>query len=452
MAEIAKVRGEGARGLRATPAGPRHARRRLLLRISAARAGWAALRPEIAWKSASSADAFMSPSPKSSRSSPHCCPRPPQGRRMVSPAPGDPLFAAGTVTAAGPCPSRLLLPLLLAAPAGGDRQHLLGAAGHRGASWLRFSSSLTVFVLAFGLAQLPCGPLADRFAGARCSSRGWAATPSRPWAVRWPRSVGWLVGWRAQADGSHLGVCAAVRDLYLAHEAAHHGARPHRAGRGSRAVRARAGACLFRAGMALGAGRDGVHEGALRPVLISRRRTPLAPGGRHVAATRGSARARCLRDAASVHGPCYKAATWRRDLLLPAAGRPWSTSTCWASRPRCTGDPGGRLAGLHLQHHDVPSPAAALLLRTVQLRVPEPFWAPASRRSGALWPQSAPLALLLGMRGTPGHGIHQPCGQAGAVGDSAAAGRPRRLVVGLRDDGRRLLAWASSQRASSTTP
>jgi len=56
----------------------------------------------------------------------------------------------------------LLLPLLLAAqPVATDSYlpALPAIARELGSA----SSSLTVFVLAFGLGQLPCGPLSDRF-------------------------------------------------------------------------------------------------------------------------------------------------------------------------------------------------------------------------------------------------------------------------------------------------
>jgi 4-carboxymuconolactone decarboxylase len=58
------------------------------------------------------------------------------------------------------------------------------------------STSLTLFVLAFGFAQLLCGPLADRFGRRPVLLAGLAATRSRRWAA--PSRAAWRC-WRAGA-------------------------------------------------------------------------------------------------------------------------------------------------------------------------------------------------------------------------------------------------------------
>lgn len=118
----------------------------------------------------------------------------------------------------------LLLPLLLAAqPVATDSYlpALPAIAQDLGSA----SASLTVFVLAFGFGQLPCGPLSDRFGrrpvlltGLACytiAALGCAVAPGIPMLV----SCRALQGFSMAA----ILVCAraAVRDLYPAHEGPH---------------------------------------------------------------------------------------------------------------------------------------------------------------------------------------------------------------------------------------
>lgn len=114
-----------------------------------------------------------------------------------------------------------LLPLLLAAqpmatdsylPALPEIARDLGSA----------STSLTVFALAFGCAQLLCGPLADRFGRRPVLLAGLACYVLAALGAALAASAAGLTGWRAlqgMAMAAIL-VCAraAVRDLYPAHE------------------------------------------------------------------------------------------------------------------------------------------------------------------------------------------------------------------------------------------
>ena len=115
----------------------------------------------------------------------------------------------------------LLLPLLLAAqpvatdgylPALPEIARDLGSA----------SSSLTVFMLAFGVAQLVCGPLADRFGRRPVLLTGLACYTAAAAGCALAGSADALVAWRAVQGAAMAAilVCAraAVRDLYPAHE------------------------------------------------------------------------------------------------------------------------------------------------------------------------------------------------------------------------------------------
>lgn len=118
----------------------------------------------------------------------------------------------------------LLLPLLLAAqsvatdgylPALPEIARDLGSA----------SSSLTVFMLAFGVAQLVCGPLADRFGRRPVLLTGLACYTVAAAGCALAGSADALVAWRAVQGAAMAAilVCAraAVRDLYPAHEGPH---------------------------------------------------------------------------------------------------------------------------------------------------------------------------------------------------------------------------------------
>lgn len=114
-----------------------------------------------------------------------------------------------------------LLPLLLAAqpmatdsylPALPEIARALGSA----------STSLTVFALAFGCAQLACGPLADRWGRRPVLLAGLAGYALAALGSALADSAATLTAWRAGQGAAMAAilVCAraAVRDLYPAHE------------------------------------------------------------------------------------------------------------------------------------------------------------------------------------------------------------------------------------------
>ncbi|MEJ8810254.1 multidrug effflux MFS transporter [Variovorax ureilyticus] len=118
----------------------------------------------------------------------------------------------------------LLLPLLLAAqPVATDSYlpALPAIARELGAA----SSSLTVFVLAFGLGQLPCGPLSDRFGRRPVLLVGLALYMAAALGGALATGIPMLAACRALQGFSMAAilVCAraAVRDLYPAHEGPH---------------------------------------------------------------------------------------------------------------------------------------------------------------------------------------------------------------------------------------
>lgn len=118
----------------------------------------------------------------------------------------------------------LLLPLLLAAQPVATDSYLpalpaialeLGSA----------SASLTLFVLAFGIAQLICGPLSDKFGRRPVLLGGLACYALASVGGAFATSIFMLGSWRA-VQGLAMAailVCAraAVRDLYPAHEGPH---------------------------------------------------------------------------------------------------------------------------------------------------------------------------------------------------------------------------------------
>ena len=118
----------------------------------------------------------------------------------------------------------LLLPLLLAAqPVATDSYlpALPAIAQDLGSA----SSSLTVFVLAFGLGQLPCGPLSDHFGRRPVLLTGLALYALAALGCVLSPDIPMLVVCRAVQGFSMAAilVCsrAAVRDLYPAHEGPH---------------------------------------------------------------------------------------------------------------------------------------------------------------------------------------------------------------------------------------
>ncbi|MDM0002861.1 multidrug effflux MFS transporter [Variovorax sp. J22P240] len=118
----------------------------------------------------------------------------------------------------------LLLPLLLAAqPVATDSYlpALPAIAQDLGSA----SASLTVFVLAFGFGQLPCGPLSDRFGRRPVLLTGLAIYALAALGCAVAPGIPMLVACRALQGFSMAAilVCAraAVRDLYPAHEGPH---------------------------------------------------------------------------------------------------------------------------------------------------------------------------------------------------------------------------------------
>ncbi|RZL87149.1 MAG: MFS transporter [Variovorax sp.] len=121
-------------------------------------------------------------------------------------------------------PFALLLPLLLAAqPVATDSYlpALPAIARELGSA----SASLTVFVLAFGFGQLPCGPLSDRFGRRPVLLTGLACYAFAALGCALAPGIPMLVACRALQGFSMAAilVCAraAVRDLYPAHEGPH---------------------------------------------------------------------------------------------------------------------------------------------------------------------------------------------------------------------------------------
>ncbi|AGU50510.1 putative transporter, MFS-type [Variovorax paradoxus B4] len=316
----------------------------------------------------------------------------------------------------------LLLPLLLAAqPVATDSYlpALPAIAKELGSA----STSLTLFVLAFGFAQLLCGPLADRFGRRPVLLAGLGCYAVAALGGAFAGSVAVLAGWRTLQGFSMAAilVCAraAVRDLYPAHEG------PHVMARGLTGLGV-VGllAPLLGAWLVQGAGWRWVMVSmALYALLLlalcwrsfGETRRPLAGD---LSAPRGSARAvfasRSFRAWASLAATTYGGLFcflllspmvyigylgWSPAMYgwIPAGGSLvyiFSTTLC------------RRLLRRHGPVHTVQLGAALSI-------------AGASIQALGCWlaPHSA-VPLLAGHAVyCLGHGIHQPCGQAGAVGD-----------------------------------
>ena len=316
----------------------------------------------------------------------------------------------------------LLLPLLLAAqPVATDSYlpALPAIAKELGSA----STSLTLFVLAFGFAQLLCGPLADRFGRRPVLLAGLGCYAIAALAGAFAGSVAVLAGWRTLQGFSMAAilVCAraAVRDLYPAHEG------PHVMARGLTGLGV-VGllAPLLGAWLVQGAGWRWVMASMALYALVllalcwrsfAETRRPLAG---EPSAPRGSTRAvfasRSFRAWASVAATTYGGLFcflllspmvyigylgWSPAMYgwIPAGGSLvyiFSTTLC------------RRLLRRHGPVH------------TVQLGATLSMAGAAIQALGCwLAPHSA-LPLLAGHAVyCLGHGIHQPCGQAGAVGD-----------------------------------
>ncbi|WP_280192800.1 MFS transporter [Delftia sp. PS-11] len=320
----------------------------------------------------------------------------------------------------------LLLPLLLAAQPVATDSYLpvlpeiareLGSA----------SSSLTMFMLAFGIAQLVCGPLADRFGRRPVLLAGLACYAAAAAGCALAGSASALVAWRAVQGVAMAAILicarAAVRDLYPAHEG------PHIMARGLTGL----GIVAL---MAPIAGAWGVHTIGWRWVLVAMSAYALvllALCWRTFSETRQvQAESAPLLSSASTGGmrqvlanPSFRAwtalaaATYGGifcflllspmvyiDLFglspvlygwIPAGGSlVYILSTLWCRR-------------LLSRHGPV---------RTVQLGASLSLLGPCIQVAGCILAPASPIPLLVGhAMYALGHGLHQPCGQAGAVGD-----------------------------------
>jgi len=316
----------------------------------------------------------------------------------------------------------LLLPLLLAAqPVATDSYlpALPAIAKELGSA----STSLTLFVLAFGFAQLLCGPLADRFGRRPVLLAGLGCYAIAALGGAFAGSVAVLAGWRTLQGFSMAAilVCAraAVRDLYPAHEG------PHVMARGLTGLGV-VGllAPLLGAWLVQGAGWRWVMASMALYALVllalcwrsfAETRRPLAG---EPSAPRGSTRAvfasRSFRAWASVAATTY-GGLFCFLLLSPMV---YIGYLGWSPAMYGWIPAGGSLVYIFS------TTLCRRLLRrygpvgTVQLGATLSMAGAAIQALGCwLAPHSA-LPLLAGHAVyCLGHGIHQPCGQAGAVGD-----------------------------------
>lgn len=316
----------------------------------------------------------------------------------------------------------LLLPLLLAAqPVATDSYlpALPAIAKELGSA----STSLTLFVLAFGFAQLLCGPLTDRFGRRPVLLAGLGCYAIAALGGAFAGSVAVLAGWRTLQGFSMAAilVCAraAVRDLYPAHEG------PHVMARGLTGLGV-VGllAPLLGAWLVQGAGWRWVMASMAFYALVllalcwrsfAETRRPLAG---ELSAPRGSTRAvfasRSFRAWASVAATTY-GGLFCFLLLSPMV---YIGYLGWSPAMYGWIPAGGSLVYIFS------TTLCRRLLRrygpvgTVQLGATLSMAGAAIQALGCwLAPHSA-LPLLAGHAVyCLGHGIHQPCGQAGAVGD-----------------------------------
>jgi DHA1 family bicyclomycin/chloramphenicol resistance-like MFS transporter len=316
----------------------------------------------------------------------------------------------------------LLLPLLLAAqPVATDSYlpALPAIAKELGSA----STSLTLFVLAFGFAQLLCGPLADRFGRRPVLLAGLGCYVIAALGGAFAGSVAVLAGWRTLQGFSMAAilVCAraAVRDLYPAHEG------PHVMARGLTGLGV-VGllAPLVGAWLVQGAGWRWVMASMSVYALVlfalcwrsfGETRRPLAGD---VSAPRGSARAvfasRSFRAWASVAATTY-GGLFCFLLLSPMV---YIGYLGWSPAMYGWIPAGGSLVYIFSTTMCRRLLRKYGLVHTVQLGATLSI-AGATIQALGCWlaPHSA-VPLLAGHAVyCLGHGIHQPCGQAGAVGD-----------------------------------
>ncbi|MDA7415358.1 MFS transporter [Xenophilus arseniciresistens] len=320
-----------------------------------------------------------------------------------------------------PLPFALLLPLLLAAQPVATDSYLpalpaiaraLGSA----------SASLTVFVLAFGIAQLMCGPLADRWGRRPLLLAGLACYVLAGLGSALSFHVAMLVACRALQGAAMAAVLvcarAAVRDLYAPQDGLHVMARGL-TGLGIVALAAPLlGAWVvqlagWRWVMALMAAYASVLW-----VLCWRGFAETLPQGSAAKASAGSVRevfaSRSFRVWASVAASTY-AGIFCFLLLSPMVYIEYLglSPALYGWIP----------AGGSLVYIFSTMACRRLLrrwgpLRTVRLGATLSLVGPCIQALGCLLAPQAVWPLLLGHAVyVLGHGIHQPCGQAGAVAD-----------------------------------
>ncbi|WP_038203174.1 multidrug effflux MFS transporter [Xenophilus azovorans] len=348
----------------------------------------------------------------------------------------------------------LLLPLLLAAqPVATDSYlpALPAIARDLGSA----TASLTVFVLAFGCAQLLCGPWADRFgrrpvllAGLGCyavAALGCALAPSVPWLAAGRAVQGFAM--------AAILVCAraAVRDLYPAHEG------PHVMARGLTGLGVVAlFAPVLGAWLVQGAGwrwvlaAMAVYAAVLFALCrrdFAETHRPVAPGEPATPVARGSARqvfaSRSFRAWASVAAATYG------GLFCFLLLSPMVYIDLLGMSPAMYGwiPAGGSLVYI------VSTTMCRRLLRrwgpvrTVQLGASLSLAGALVQALGCALAPASVIPLLAGHAVyVLGHGIHQPCGQAGAVGDlPQLAGR----AVSWSGFGMMLVAFCVGQFAAA---
>ncbi|MEF7616166.1 Bcr/CflA family efflux MFS transporter [Aquincola sp. MAHUQ-54] len=343
----------------------------------------------------------------------------------------------------------LLLPLLLAAqPVATDSYlpALPAIARELGSA----SASLTAFVLAFGIAQLVCGPLSDRFGRRPLLLAGLACYALAALGCAFAGSLGWLVAWRvlqgfAMAD---ILVCtrAAVRDLYPAHEG------PHVMARGLTGLGIVAlAAPVLGAWLVQGAGWRWVMAAMAVYALVllalcwrgfgETRRAAV-----HARAARGSLRevfaSRSFRAwsllAASTYGGIFCFLLLSPMVYIDHLGL---SPTLYGWIPA-----GGSLVYIFSTTMCRRLLRRLGLVRTVQIGATLSLAGPAIQVAGCLAAPQSALPLLVGHAVYAlGHGIHQPCGQAGAVGDLPhLAGR----AVSWSGFGMMLVAFCAGQAAA----
>lgn len=315
----------------------------------------------------------------------------------------------------------LLLPLLLAAqPVATDSYlpALPAIARELGSA----SSSLTVFVLAFGLGQLPCGSLADRFGRRPVLLTGLALYLLAALGGALATGIPMLVAGRALQGFSMAAilVCAraAVRDLYPAYEG------PHVMARGLTGL----GVVAL---MAPVMGAYAVQATGWRWVL----------GG--MAAYALVLFVLCHRGFGETHaaGPGVAAAKGSvREVFASSSFRAWASVSAATY--------GGVFCFLLLSpmvyisylgfspvwYGWIPAGGSAVYIFSTMLcrRLLTRMGAVRAVQRGSLLSLAGPAVQALGCWLLPhsawplllghaiyciGHGIHQPCGQAGAVGD-----------------------------------